>query len=253
MARLADVIDHGETMEYWKSAPYLLNFMEQYELRRKLDRHAEDKEGRSEIAEAVGDAEGTLLDWKEIEAYNRVDPANARMRWLVHRTIENGAWRLLWIPPARPNMALGGAFAEPALRSFTKTLGVLVLEGGPESDRGADQLRGRAADDARAGGPAAEYARKRVTRGVPCFGSWRMPAGPRSRSCIRALRWPRLRMPFCVIRLSSGRSDRSRKSWPPSRRGWRPPSTQLVAQRATEVGEDEQWYWIAPILLDRLA
>jgi hypothetical protein len=122
ISRLADVIGHGETMEYWKSAPYLLNFMEHYKLRHKLDAHAEEEAGRAEIAASIKQAAGALLEWKDLQAYRRVDPANARMRWLFHRTIESGAWRLLWLPPARPDYALGGAFADPALGRFTKTL-----------------------------------------------------------------------------------------------------------------------------------
>jgi hypothetical protein len=33
--RVAKALDHDDVLEYWKSAPYLLNFMEEYDLKRK--------------------------------------------------------------------------------------------------------------------------------------------------------------------------------------------------------------------------
>jgi hypothetical protein len=35
-----------------------------------------------------------------IELYGRVDPGNARLRALMHDTLDNEAWRLLWLPPS---------------------------------------------------------------------------------------------------------------------------------------------------------
>ena len=63
-----------------------------------------------------------MLRWDDVRRYAQVDPGNARMRWLMDRVIGSGAWRLLWLPPSRPNYQLGGAFSDPKLAAFTKTL-----------------------------------------------------------------------------------------------------------------------------------
>jgi hypothetical protein len=37
LQQIASTLEHGDMLEYWKSAPYLLNFMEHYDVKRKLD------------------------------------------------------------------------------------------------------------------------------------------------------------------------------------------------------------------------
>lgn len=41
LQRVAREVEHAAVLEYWKSAPYLLNFMEDYALRRQLNRAIE--------------------------------------------------------------------------------------------------------------------------------------------------------------------------------------------------------------------
>ena len=37
LQRVARAVDYSDTIEFWKSAPYLLNFMEDYKLKRAFD------------------------------------------------------------------------------------------------------------------------------------------------------------------------------------------------------------------------
>ena len=134
------LLNQDDVVEYWKSAPYLLNFMESYELKSALEKvckpkgpSAEDRDGAQKCDGGVRECERLLagllarhpellLNWSDIRDYARIDPANARLRSLMADTVDSGAWKLLWMPPALPYYRLRGAFAAPALRGFTKRL-----------------------------------------------------------------------------------------------------------------------------------
>lgn len=121
--RIADHLDRGNVLEYWKSAPYLLSFMEGYKLRTDMDEGLDDRQGRAALEPLLSASEGGIaLPWNRLEAYEPIDPGNARLRWLAAETVAKGAWRLLWIPPSLPDYPLGGAYADPALAGFTKKL-----------------------------------------------------------------------------------------------------------------------------------
>ncbi|GJQ29589.1 MAG: helicase [Phycisphaerae bacterium] len=108
-ARIATELGHGEIVEYWKSAPYLLNFMDDYDLKRDL-RAAVDRDDLAGLAAALAEHRSALLSWEDVQAYRRIDPANARLRSLLRDTVETGAWRLLWLRPSLLYYQLGGAF-----------------------------------------------------------------------------------------------------------------------------------------------
>ncbi len=121
--RVAREVEADDTLELWKSAPFVLNFVDDnYKLRRKVDEAIESADGRARLARALSASPGATLAWPEAERYAAIDPGNARMRALVDDVVARGAWRLLWVPPSLPYYALGGAFADPSLASFTKRL-----------------------------------------------------------------------------------------------------------------------------------
>jgi hypothetical protein len=111
---VADQVAHalgvGDAIEYWKSSPYLLSFLRHYELRRELDKVKEAPS--EELLTALQAGSDHLLDRARFERHEQVDPANARMRALFADTLDRGLWRVLWLPPAMPYAAPGGAFAE---------------------------------------------------------------------------------------------------------------------------------------------
>jgi hypothetical protein len=118
-AAIARRFGEDDIVEYWKSAPYLINFMEGYKLKRKLE--ADVASGRDDLAELLTVSDG-LLRWPELQGYEKVDPANGRLRALLADTVDAGMWRLLWLPPAAPYYKTDSEFDEPAARLFTKRL-----------------------------------------------------------------------------------------------------------------------------------
>jgi hypothetical protein len=105
---VAICVKAGEPIEYWKSAPYLINFLKHYELRHKLD--AELNAPSDALRRALSSANGQLLTKDKFEGYQSLDPANPRMRVLFEDTIDKGMWQLLWMPPSMPYIDPDGAY-----------------------------------------------------------------------------------------------------------------------------------------------
>jgi hypothetical protein len=120
--RLRQILEAPDMLEYWKSAPYLLNFMESYKVKQKLHAALEVPERRAQLAAALPGGEG-LLSVEELERkYGQVDSGNARMRWLMESMAANKSWRLLWLPPALPYYELAPPFEDAIRLGFTKRL-----------------------------------------------------------------------------------------------------------------------------------
>jgi hypothetical protein len=117
------VVGQSDAIEYWKSSPYVLNFLDEgYKLKSELRKKLESGDGRMAIAKALSASSTATLKWEDIHRYAEIDPGNPRMRALVADLLDTGAHHLLWIPPSMPYYALRGAFAEPALTRLTKRL-----------------------------------------------------------------------------------------------------------------------------------
>jgi hypothetical protein len=252
---VARELGHGDTLEYWKAAPYLLNFMDGYKLKQKFSSACGDGGGRVPLAEAIRREPTLFLTSPAVQGYRPVDPANARLRWLLGDTIERGAWKLLWIPPSLPYCAPEGPYAEEGLRDFTKRL---VFSGWRVAPKVIASLLSYEAERSmiQHSEPDAENtaeARQR-RRGLLRFSfSEGRPVG----MPVLAMLYPSLALaevgdPLPLAFDSDGR--------------WAPPSLAHVVARTQErlgsmleplralAGDrgpaDESWYWAAPILLD---
>ena len=122
LQRIARVLEHDDVMEYWKSAPFLLNFMDEYHLKRRFTDAIADAGTAMSLGKELANSPPGWLRRKDIEGFRAIDPANARLRALAEDTIDRGAWRLLWVPPSRPYYTSTGEFNDPKLRDFTKRL-----------------------------------------------------------------------------------------------------------------------------------
>ena len=115
---IADAVEQGDVVEYWKSAPYLFNFMDKYALKQSF----KDAPEKDRMVGLVREFPETFLDLERARAYQPLEPANPRLRGLLSETVDRGMWRLLWIPPSLSYYAPVGPFADPELANVTKRL-----------------------------------------------------------------------------------------------------------------------------------
>jgi hypothetical protein len=98
--RVARSLGSHDVIEYWKSSPYLLNFMKGYDLKRKLNDACDaPPEG---LSGTLRRGRKHLLAKRTFENYAPVEPGNGRLRALMAETLDAGQWELLWIPPTLP-------------------------------------------------------------------------------------------------------------------------------------------------------
>lgn len=116
--KAARAVGAHEPIEYWKSSPYLLNFLKHYQLRRKIDAVADAPP--KDLLEAIQQGDGQLLKAEIFEDYQEIIAANARMRTLYSETLDKGLWRLLWLPPSLPYSQPAGEYAK--VGTVTKSL-----------------------------------------------------------------------------------------------------------------------------------
>ena len=86
-------------MEYVKSSPYLLSFMDTYELKQKISTVYQGRfKGLPEPSEQV------LLREKDISQFHKIPMRNARMQYLRDLMLPKGRGTefLLWVPASRP-------------------------------------------------------------------------------------------------------------------------------------------------------
>ncbi len=118
ISRLASALEQPDMLEYWRSSPYVLELMDGYVVKKELERAGSRSD---DVKSAVRQARN-LLSRRQINAYEALDPGNAKMRALAHDGLDSGAWRLAWIPPSLPYYQLSGPYADECLRHFTKRL-----------------------------------------------------------------------------------------------------------------------------------
>jgi len=122
LQRIASTLGRFEVMEYWKSAPYLFNFMDGYQLKKEMMDALEKNDLAPLIYEQLKQTPEILLDAAAIKGWRKIPMRNARLRALARDTVESGAWSLLWIPPIAPCYMLDTPFNSERLQNFTKKL-----------------------------------------------------------------------------------------------------------------------------------
>ena len=106
-------------MEYWKSTPYLLSFMEQYRLADRVQR-AVLSEPRGEVAQIIENGVGLQLPRQSAVERSEINGGNGRMRAFLNDLHESGLHGLLWLPPLLAGHELGPDFQRA--RAATKRL-----------------------------------------------------------------------------------------------------------------------------------
>lgn len=108
---VATSTSHGlMSTEYWKSAPYFINFCDGYKLANRIKDLVDEGGDISELTSVLRKTQH--LKDGELTAFKPVAPGNARMQTLVDQTLDRGWWKLLWVPPSLPYVTPEGPFAE---------------------------------------------------------------------------------------------------------------------------------------------
>lgn len=116
--RIARLSNAPDVVDYWKSAPYVLNFMRDYVLKQSLGRFKSS--APPELLQLLSSTRSHRLRRRAIRSYLPLPMRNGRMRKLFSDTVETGLWRLLWIPASNPYWAASGHFADASC--VTKSL-----------------------------------------------------------------------------------------------------------------------------------
>ena len=250
LQNMAESLGSRDSLEYWKSSPYPLNFMDKYELKNDFEKAIFSN--NQKICSRLSEANGLLLPWKEIEAYDEIDPGNARLRSLLSGTIGANAWKLLWLPPSLPYYSLGWPFADPALRKFTKRLvfsswrmvprmiaSLTSYEAERNMIRLFDTSIKNTPDSRKKLRPLLKFARSdkdgKLT-GLPILGMI-YPSITLAKACD-PLKTASSSLPSAADVIQTAQIEIKRLLLP-------------VIGSSPEYGpEDEDWYWAAPILLD---
>ena len=258
---LAETVEHHEPAEYWKSGPYLVNFMEKYRLKEAVMRAA--KEGRITGGDGLDTGPG-LLSWDEVEAYRRVDPQNGRLRWLLDDLAHSRAFELLWIPPSWRYYDAGSVYECPEAASFTKRL---IFSGWAvvpkvvsslvtfEAERRAFASRSHnyTTDYGRRGGQRLVFRTSERTTGEARPGE--APTGRRAASMTAfLLTWPSPSLAeFGDPRPLAHRKRRRVADVLRDVATKVADAIEPLTRSAAPIGGvvDQRWYWAAPLLLDR--
>lgn len=115
---VARIVGAQDPIEYWKSSPYLLNFMKDYKFKEKLEQLQE--EPPEELLQTLRRHEPRLLKEGDLADYGHLQPPNPRLRHLLGQVIESGLWKLLWLPPCLPYFEPSGPYRD--IEGVTKTL-----------------------------------------------------------------------------------------------------------------------------------
>jgi len=112
------VVGDRDPLKLWKSAPYLAHFMHGYKFNERLVEKLNDSP--SEVVNVVKEHPEAFLCRRDLEKWQRLDPANAKLRDVASDLLDGGLWKLLWIPPTVPYWPLAGPFK--GMEMVTKTL-----------------------------------------------------------------------------------------------------------------------------------
>ena len=110
--KVAQKVESTDVVEYWKSAPYLLNLMEDYDLKRKFKEALKNEVNKRFFLGLIKSSRKKMLQWDRIQKYKEIEPANAKIRMLMEMT---------WIKEAGSCFGFLPHFRITGLRVYMKT------------------------------------------------------------------------------------------------------------------------------------
>ena len=108
-------------MEYVKSSPYLLSFMDKYELKKRITSALQHSD-----VKRYGKMDALLLSKYAINNYRPIPAANGKLKYLHDLVFgtrhEKKTQLLLWVPASNPYYKAGGVFESNEARNFSKII-----------------------------------------------------------------------------------------------------------------------------------
>nr|MDE0500361.1 DEAD/DEAH box helicase [bacterium] len=255
---ISRVVGYPDPTEYWKSAPYLINFMERYKLKQAVEQAAEA--GRFLDSGLLEQGPG-LLSWEEVERYRAIDPQNGRLRWLLEDLQGSRAFEILWVPPSIRYYNTGSVYESEETHRFTKRLifsGWVIVPKvvsslvSFEAERRAyrDRHHKYTAQYRRRGGGRLTFRTTERTAGDRRSGE---ATGDRRAASMTTLLlcWPSITLAQLGDPLHLDTATRDRPDVIASITKWVEAAFAPLAGSAPSEGAvDQRWYWAAPMLLD---
>ena len=108
-------------MEYVKSSPYLLSFMDKYELKKRIASALQHSD-----VKRYGKMDALLLSRYAINNYRPIPAGNGKLKYLHDLVFgtrhEKKTQLLLWVPASNPYYKAGGVFESNEARNFSKII-----------------------------------------------------------------------------------------------------------------------------------
>ena len=248
LEKIGREVKQPRVLEYWKSAPYLLSFMDGYKLKIKVVERL-DLSPTNGLKKLLTDGGRVSLSWEDVEAYAQLDPANARLRSLLAWMERGVAWKLLWLPPSLPYYAESGPWKTAREQQLSKRLIFSTWQVVPKAVASVlsydverrifsrfDKSARNESDERRKRRPLLRfaYSNERLT-GMP----------------VLAIMYPSPSLADLgdPVPASEGEATLA-DAVAQARELLEPLLAELTEPYLNAAREDESWYWAAPILLD---
>lgn len=127
LERISKQVAAPESLEYWKSIPFPINYLKNYSIRRKMNQ----LEGDKGLMRTLRHAKPFMLAGDDIDQYKPLNIRHGQIRDFIKSIISNGFHKLLWVPPSMPYTTPAGPFKDMA--DFRKHLIFSAWDAVPDS------------------------------------------------------------------------------------------------------------------------
>ena len=228
-----------DPMPLWKSAPYLAHFMRGYKFNDRLSEAL--TQSPNTVAGVLRCHQRSFLTAEALQKWSELDPAHPKMRDMVRNQLDQGFWRLLWMPPTLPYWPLEGAFHGKA--KATKTLLFSAWNVVPDV---VSAILSYEAERRMTGGQIGTY-QDPAKQQVPLLRLTESAAGIRSRHRLLLLLMPCLPLADQAHPLEAP-AGRDRRDWVRDRVEILLSASGLPSAEHGPI--DDRWEWAAPLILD---
>lgn len=120
LSSIAKLTNEPDIVEFWKSSPYLLNFMDNYKFKENFTKVYKNE--YSKINKILDLNDGFTIKQQKLNNYKKLESNNTRLRNIMELTIEKDIWKLLWVPASLPYYNSNSIFEKIRSKGFTKKL-----------------------------------------------------------------------------------------------------------------------------------